>query len=166
MEFLASLFLIASVLTRQALAVTSQQILTDLSSVLSNTSQVIVTTDASYRTDFTQRWSIYSQAEPTYTVAAKPATAGDVQKILQYAARNKVPILATGGGHGYTTTLSGLRNALNVDLSNFKKVAVDASANTMVIGAATTFADMYDPLYAAGKMMRKSPTSPMPPFKC
>jgi FAD/FMN-containing dehydrogenase len=76
---------------------------------------------------------------------------------LQYASKNKVSLLATGGGHGYTTTLGGLKNALNVDLSNFKKVEVDASANTMVIGAATTFADMYDPLYAAGKMMRKSP---------
>ena len=41
--------------------------------------------------------------------------------------------MATGGGHGYTTTLGGLKNALNVDLSNFKKVEVDASANTMVI---------------------------------
>ncbi|KAG9191296.1 hypothetical protein G6011_09384 [Alternaria panax] len=153
MAFLASFVLFACVFTRQAVAVTSQQILTDLSSTLSAASQVIATTDSSYAIGFTQRWSIYSKAKPAYTVAAKPATAGDLQKILQYASKNKVSLLATGGGHGYTTSLGGIKNALNVDLSQFRKVEVDASTNTMVIGAATTFADMYEPLYAAGKMM-------------
>lgn len=158
MDFLASFVLVTSVLAQQVLAVTTQQIQTDLSSNLSNRSQVILTTDSSYPTDFTQRWSIYTKAEPAYAVAAKPATVGDVQTILRYATKNKVPLLATGGGHGYSTTLSGLHNALDVDLSNFKKIKVDASTNTMVVGAGSKFHDMFDPLYAAGKMMRKSPT--------
>jgi len=158
MDIWASFVLITSVLARQVLAVTTQQVVTDLSSNLSNGSQVVFTTDSSYSTDFTQRWSIYDKAEPAYAVAAKPATARDLQTILRYAIKNKVPLLATGGGHGYSTTLSGLHNALDVDLRNFKKIKVDASTNTMVVGAGSTFHDMFDPLYAAGKMMRKSPT--------
>ena len=158
MDILASFALIAFVLSRQVVAVTTQQIQTDLSSHLSNGSQVIFTTDASYPTDFTQRWSVYTKAEPVYAVAAKPATARDLQTILRYATENKIPLLATGGGHGYSTTLSGLHNALDVDLSNFKRIEVDASTNTMVVGAGSTFQDMLDPLYAAGKMMRRSPT--------
>jgi FAD/FMN-containing dehydrogenase len=57
---------------------------------------------------------------------------------------------------GYSTTLSSRRDTLNIDLSNFRKVDADASANTMTIGAASIFADMYDPLYAARKQIRKS----------
>ncbi|KAI4696044.1 uncharacterized protein J4E88_000216 [Alternaria novae-zelandiae] len=160
MDILASFVLVTSVLARQVVAVTTQQIETDLSSNLSNRSHVILTTDSSYPTELTQRWSIYDKAEPTYAVAAKPATARDVQTILRYATKNKVPLLATGGGHGYSTTLSGLHNALDVDLRNFKKIKVDASTNTMVVGAGSTFHDMFDPLYAAGKMMPSGGTSP------
>ena len=155
---MANFVLVTSVLARQVVAVTTQQIETDLSSNLSNGSHVILTTDSTYPTGFTQRWSIYDKAEPAYAVAARPATARDVQTILRYATKNKVPLLATGGGHGYSTTLSGLHNALDVDLRNFKKIKVDASTNTMVVGAGSTFHDMFDPLYAAGKMMRKFPT--------
>lgn len=38
-----------------------------------------------------------------------------------------------------------------LDLSNFRNVSVDAAANTMRIGAAVRFGDVYEPLYNAGK---------------
>jgi FAD/FMN-containing dehydrogenase len=155
MELFASLVLLTSTLAHHALAVTSQQIRIDLAKTLSSGTEVVLTTDRSYQTDFTQRWTIYSKADPAYNVAAKPATIKDVQKIVQYATKNQVPFLATGGGHGYTTSLSGLNGALNIDLSKFKKVAVDASTNTMTVGASSIFADMLDPLFAAGKQMRE-----------
>jgi hypothetical protein len=161
MAFLGSILFVLSIVTQHVLAVTSQQIQADLSKSLSSGSEIVLTSNPSYPTNFTQRWTIYSNANPTYSVAAKPATVKDVQKIIQYAARNKVSFLATGGGHGYSTTLSGVKNALNIDLSNFRKVAVDASANTMTIGAATIFADVYDPLYAAGKQIREFQTHPL-----
>lgn len=155
MKSLASLAFITFTLAQHAHAVTSQQIHIDLAKTLSSGSEVVSTTDPSYATGFTQRWTVYSKAAPAYDIAVKPATATDVQKIIQYATKNSVPFLATGGGHGYTTSLSGVKGALNIDLSKFRKVVVDASANTMTIGAATIFADMLDPLYAAGKQMRK-----------
>ncbi|EUC35506.1 hypothetical protein COCCADRAFT_35010 [Bipolaris zeicola 26-R-13] len=153
MKSLASLAFITFTLAQHAHAVTSQQIHIDLAKTLSSGSEVVSTTDPSYATGFTQRWTVYSKAAPAYDIAVKPATATDVQKIIQYATKNSVPFLATGGGHGYTTSLSGVKGALNIDLSKFRKVVVDASANTMTIGAATIFADMLDPLYAAGKQM-------------
>jgi hypothetical protein len=161
MAFLGSILFVLSIVTQHVLAVTSQQIQVDLSKSLSSGSEIVLTSNPSYPTNFTQRWTIYSNANPTYSVAAKPATVKDVQRIIQYAARNKVSFLATGGGHGYSTTLSGVKKALNIDLSNFRKVAVDASANTMTIGAATIFADVYDPLYAAGKQIREFQTHPL-----
>jgi hypothetical protein len=155
MAFLASIVSILSILVHHAHAVTSQQIQTDLARILSSSSEVLVTSNLSYPTDFTQRWTIYADARPTYSVAVKPSTVKDVQKIVHYAAKNKVSFLATGGGHRYSTTLSSVRHALNIDLDHFRRVIVDASANTMTVGAASIFADMYDPLYAAGKQMRE-----------
>ena len=157
MTFLASVLFITSTLAQHAYAVASQQIQADLINTLSRGSEVVFTTDHSYSTNFTQRWSIYSECDPTYNVAAKPATTKDVQTIVKYAAQNNVPFLATGGGHGYSTSLSGLKGALNVDLSKFRKVSVNGSANTLTVGAAAIFADMYNPLYAAGKQMRGFP---------
>jgi hypothetical protein len=155
MTFFVSIVSVLSILVQHALAVTSQQIQIDLARTLSSGSEVIITSDPSYRTDFTQRWTIYADAHPTYSVAARPSTVKDVQKIVQYAAKNKVSFLVTGGGHGYSTTLSSVKNALDIDLRNFRKVVVDASTNTMTVGAASIFADMYDPLYAAGKQLRE-----------
>ncbi|KAJ6278828.1 hypothetical protein J3E71DRAFT_393846 [Bipolaris maydis] len=153
MKSLASIVLVTFTLAQHALAVTSQQIHIDLAKTLSSGSEVVLTTDPSYATSFTQRWTVYSKAEPSYDIAMKPATTTDVQKIIQYATMNNVSFLATGGGHGYSTSLSGVKGALNIDLSKFRKVTVDAAANTMTVGAATIFADMLDPLYAAGKQM-------------
>lgn len=155
MKSLAPLAFVTFILVQHGLAITSQQIHIDLANTLSSGSEVVLTTDPSYTTDFTQRWTVYSKAEPAYDAAVKPVTATDIQKIIQYATKKNVPFLATGGGHGYSTSLSGVKGALNIDLSKFRNVAVNASANTMTVGAATIFADMLDPLYAAGKQMRK-----------
>ncbi|KAF5846305.1 hypothetical protein GGP41_003702 [Bipolaris sorokiniana] len=153
MKSLAPLAFVTFILVQHGLAITSQQIHIDLANTLSSGSEVVLTTDPSYTTDFTQRWTVYSKAEPAYDAAVKPVTATDIQKIIQYATKKNVPFLATGGGHGYSTSLSGVKGALNIDLSKFRNVAVNASANTMTVGAATIFADMLDPLYAAGKQM-------------
>lgn len=153
--------------TTLALAKSADQIRSDLQAILSPSSQVVFTSSPDYATsNFTQRWTLYGPALPTYNVAAKPATVQDVQKIVVYASANRVPFMATGGGHGYSTTLSTVENALDIDLSNFKSVAVDAAANTVTIGGATTFRQIYDPLYNAGKQIREcflALTSSRPP---
>jgi FAD/FMN-containing dehydrogenase len=156
MALFVSLVSVLSILAQRVLTVISQQIQIDLAKTLSSGSEVVVTSDPSYRTNVTQRWTIYAGTYPTCSVAAKPSTVEEVQKLVQFATQNNFSLFATGGGHGYFTTLSSVKDALNIDPSNFRKVGIDASSNTMTVGAASIFADMYDPLYAAGKQMRKS----------
>lgn len=143
-----------------ALAKTAEQIRNDLQALLSSSSKVVLTGSPDYASsNFTQRWTLYEPALPTYNVAAKPATVQDVQKIVVYASANRVPFMATGGGHGYSSTLSSAKDALDVDLSNFKGVIVDPGANTVTIGGATTYRQIYDPLYNAGKQIREFSSS-------
>lgn len=62
--------------------------------------------------------------------------------------------MGTGGGHGYTTTTSALKNGINIDLGAFDRVSIDKAASTMTIGGAVTFGDVLDPVFAAGKEIR------------
>lgn len=137
-----------------ALALSPERIRADLTSNLSQESQVVLTSDVSYLTDFRKRFTAHADTCPSYSVAVKPATEEDIQTIVRYAAENRVPFLATGGGHGYSTVLGRVRDVLNVDLSNFNSVSVDAKRNTMTVGCGTRFAQIYDPLYNAGKQIR------------
>ncbi len=63
--------------------------------------------------------------------------------------------MAIGGGHGYTTSTSMLHNGIDIDLGNFNTVNIDVESNTMTIGGSVIFNDIFDPLYKAGKEIRK-----------
>lgn len=54
--------------------------------------------------------------------------------------------MGTGGGHGYTTTTSALKNGINIDLSGFKEVSIDSAASIMTIGGAVTFEEVLNPV--------------------
>ena len=63
--------------------------------------------------------------------------------------------MATGGGYGYTTTYQNLKNGISIQMNSFRSVSINAGNNTMTIGGATRFRDTFDPLYNAGKEIRK-----------
>ena len=63
--------------------------------------------------------------------------------------------MATGGGHGYTTTYQNLQNGISIQMSAFTSVDVNPGNNTMTVGGATRFRDTFDPLYNVGKEIRK-----------
>lgn len=48
-----------------------------------------------------------------------------------------------------------LDDGIDIDLGFFRGVTVDAENNRMTIGGGTVFGDVYDPLYNAGKEIRK-----------
>ncbi|KAL2289903.1 hypothetical protein FJTKL_01183 [Diaporthe vaccinii] len=127
--------------TVSARPLTWQQIAEDLRSELSAASEVISPSEASYATDFTPRYNI--AAPPTYTVAVKPA-------LVKYALSNNVSLLATGGGHGYSTSLSRMLAGINLDLGNFKSIEVDPAAGTMTIGGAVRASEVATALQSAG----------------
>ncbi|KAF7886671.1 uncharacterized protein EAF02_003318 [Botrytis sinoallii] len=86
------------------------------SEVLSPGSQVWLPSSANYTSAITQRWTIYPPAEPTYILALKPALPSDIQTIIRFASNHNIPFMATGGGHGYSTTLHSCKNGIDIDL--------------------------------------------------
>lgn len=135
----------------------------------------------------TERWTLFDA--PTYSAAVSPGSEADlvtavcqptreerfvyIGKLMisdfwcfvqvKLAVANGVPFLATGGRHGYTTTLGRLQNGVAIDLSQFDTVEVNASARTVTVGGAVQIGELLDPLYDAGFWMRKC-TSQKPQF--
>ncbi|KAI1817111.1 hypothetical protein GGS20DRAFT_99458 [Poronia punctata] len=96
----------------------------------------------------TLRWDVY--APPTYLAAISPGNEADVVKSVQLATTYNIPFLATGGRHGYTTTLSKLKNGLAIDLSKLNSVHVNQTAETVTIGGGARVSEVFDPVYNAG----------------
>lgn len=172
-KMVANLVLGALHLASLASALASGDIQNYLKTELSSSSEVLLSSDQSYDTEIKERWNAYDA--PTFVVGVKPATVEDVATIvslakrlyfiffciteisakIRYASNNSIPFLGTGGGHGYTTTTSALKDRINIDLGNFKQVSVDPTASTVTIGGAVTFGEVLDPVYKAGKEIRE-----------
>ncbi|KAI1196154.1 FAD binding domain protein [Nemania serpens] len=118
---------------------------------LSSGAEIFLPSDPGYTNATTQRWTVYD--EPTYAASIVPATASDVQTIVTIAGRYGIPFLATGGGHGLSITLANVHNGIEIDLSKFKNVTVDTIANTVTVGGANVFGDVFAPVWSAGKEM-------------
>lgn len=71
------------------------------------------------------------------------------------ATQKDIPFLATGGRHGYGTTLGNLKNGLAIDLSQLNSIRVDKEAETVTIGGGVRWRDILDPVYEAGFEMRE-----------
>lgn len=118
---------------------------------LSSEAEIFYPSDADYNKSVTQRWNLYDA--PTYFGAIKPATEADIQHIVKVSARHNISFLATGRGHGSSSTLKAI-NGIEIDLSNFRTVDLDIDNNAVTVGGSTNFSQLFDPLYNAGKMLR------------
>ncbi|KEY71722.1 hypothetical protein S7711_02949 [Stachybotrys chartarum IBT 7711] len=96
----------------------------------------------------TLRWSMFNP--PTYSAAVTPATIEDVANIVRVARENNIPFLATGGRHGYSSTLARMTDGLAIDLSALDSVVVNQAQQTLTVGPGVVFADIFQPLYEAG----------------
>ncbi|KAF7889247.1 hypothetical protein EAF00_009547 [Botryotinia globosa] len=121
------------------------------SEILSPGSQVWLPSSANYTSAITQRWTIYPPAEPTYILALKPALPSDIQIIIQFASTHNIPFMATGGGHGYSTTLHSCKNGIDIDLGFFHDIKIDKEASTITIGGSIKFGELLQPLFDVGK---------------
>ncbi|KAF7170507.1 hypothetical protein CNMCM5623_002938 [Aspergillus felis] len=97
----------------------------------------------------TIRWTEYMA--PTYSVSVRPAHVSDVQALVRFATRCNIPFLASSGQHGFDTELAELQNGMEIDLSAFRNVSVDAEKNTLTVGGGVRFMDVFDPVFNAGK---------------
>ncbi|KAM7213855.1 hypothetical protein V8F06_010787 [Rhypophila decipiens] len=118
---------------------------------LSPGAKIYFPSDPNYTNLTAQRWTVYE--EPTYSATIIPAVESDVQNIVKIAGRYGIPFLATGGGHGLSTTLSKLQDGINIDLNLFKKVDIDLKASTVTVGGANVFGDVFKSVWDAGKEM-------------
>ncbi len=75
--------LVAGFAFLQLARATGPQIVQDLQALLSSTSEIVLTSDASYTADFTQRFSV--SRPPSFVVAVKPVTVTDVQQVVRYS---------------------------------------------------------------------------------
>ncbi|KAJ8125423.1 hypothetical protein O1611_g8216 [Lasiodiplodia mahajangana] len=103
---------------------------------LSAGSEIFVPGDSGFE-DVSLRWTNFSR--PTFSAAVQLATACDI------------PFLATSGAHGFSTTLGKAHRVLEIQLSQFRNVSVDAAASTLTVGGGVRFLDTLDAVYAAGK---------------
>ncbi|KAL9082892.1 MAG: hypothetical protein Q9165_008745 [Trypethelium subeluteriae] len=117
---------------------------------LSSGAEIFYRSDPQWSEDVTQRWDLYNA--PTYFGAIQPATERDVQHIVKISARNNISFLATGRGHGGSSTLKAF-DGINIDLSKFRTVDLDANNSKITVGGSVNFSQLFDPLYDAGKML-------------
>ncbi|KAI5867521.1 hypothetical protein GGS23DRAFT_612659 [Durotheca rogersii] len=103
--------------------------------------------DASFE-NVTERWAVFRP--PTYAAAVSPETEADVVEAVKLATAYKIPLLATGGRHGYGTTLGNLHSGLAIDLSRLDGVSVDKSSDLLTVGGGVRFRDIVDIVYNAG----------------
>ncbi|KAG8164265.1 hypothetical protein KVR01_006183 [Diaporthe batatas] len=105
----------------------------------------------------TERWTII--AGPTFAGVFRPANEADLVKTVQLARKHKLPFLATGGRHGFSTTLDALDQGLEIDLSQLNEVSIDSEKATLTIGAGVTIGEILDPIYEAGFEMQQGTCS-------
>ncbi|KAI1162265.1 Glucooligosaccharide oxidase [Nemania serpens] len=96
----------------------------------------------------TQRWNIFDP--PNYAVAVSPSQEDAVAEAVKRATAHGIPLLATGGRHGYSTSFGKLQHGLAIDLSNLDSIQIDADAATVTVGGGVTIGDIIPPLYKAG----------------
>lgn len=74
---------------------------------------------------------------------------------MSYALHNNLSLLATGGGHGYSTSLGRLQGGIDVDLSMFNGVQIDAAARTVTVGASVRAGIVASALQKVGLEIRQ-----------
>lgn len=74
---------------------------------------------------------------------------------VHHATACNIPFLGTSGQHGFSIDLSRLQNGMEIDMSAFRNVSVDAKAKTFTVGGGVRFSDVLDPVFNAGKEISK-----------
>ncbi|KAH7312657.1 hypothetical protein B0I35DRAFT_356287 [Stachybotrys elegans] len=100
----------------------------------------------------TERWSPYKG--PTFSAAISPATEADVVQAVKLSREHKIEFLATGGRHGYGSTMDAMDRGLSIDLSQLDSVVVDSEAATLTVGGGVRMNQIIGPVNEAGFEMQ------------
>lgn len=143
---------IAAFQTLSVLAASDVSIESLFGPYLSPGTEIAASTDANISSVVVSRWTTWDS--PKWTGAIKPETEADLQEIIRIATANNIPFLATNGGHGAGIGYGSI-SGIDINLANFNSVSVDVANNEMTVGAGVSIGDLIQPLYNAGKSVRK-----------
>ncbi|KAI0058447.1 FAD-binding domain-containing protein [Artomyces pyxidatus] len=117
-----------------------------IAKAISPASQVFYPPSTPYESDILH-WAVSSSASSACSV--EPGTAADVGVILRTVASSRTPFAVKGGGH---TTNPGFSSTSGVEISmtRFSHVFVNAAARTVNVGAGLTWDQVYTALNHTG----------------
>ncbi|KAI3328353.1 hypothetical protein F4824DRAFT_493233 [Ustulina deusta] len=99
---------------------------------------------------YTTRWSTYDA--PSFDYVFLPEAESDLSIGLEYLTANHMPLLAQGGGHGYSPTLETIQHAVQVNLDRFANIDIHPNG-TVSVGGSVRFEDLITSLYEAGRVL-------------
>ncbi|KAG9511558.1 hypothetical protein KCV07_g10092, partial [Aureobasidium melanogenum] len=119
-----------------------------LKSSLSPQASVVLPYQSGFAYDTARYSELYA---PTFRVISQVAAENDVRISIKCAQETNTTFLVTGPRHGFSERLQELEEGLEIYTQGFNHVTIDAAANTMTCGGATTFAQVIEATYAAKK---------------
>jgi len=91
------------------------------------------------------------RVNPHYVAVVEVATEADVQETIKAANKLKLPFLAVAGGHGWTNTVSNVKNGIQINLRRLNTASVNADGKSATVGGGTLVHELVTALYAEGK---------------
>ncbi|KAF8267725.1 FAD-binding domain-containing protein [Lactarius quietus] len=119
-----------------------QAVCNQISSAISNSSQVFYPSEAEYVSD-NEHWYASSSQESACSV--EPGSAQDVSLILQILGKSRTPFGVKSGGHAVNHNFSST-HGVQISLARFDTFEVDSEAQTVDLGPSLLWEDVYDRL--------------------
>ncbi|KAI5820545.1 hypothetical protein BZA77DRAFT_301038 [Pyronema omphalodes] len=123
-------------------------IASSLASQLSGNSPIITPNNPEWN-NLTSRWDSY--AEPSLQISVEATTISDIQTTIKFAVQRDIPLLITSTSHGFTESVRGIKNGIQISLRNFKNITVDKEHNTVTYGGGVVVGEIITELFNYGK---------------
>lgn len=91
------------------------------------------------------------RVNPNYVAVVEVATEADVQHTIKTANRLELPFLAVAGGHGWTSTISNIKQGIQINLRRLNTASVNADGQSATVGGGILVHELVKALYAEGK---------------
>ncbi|KAF1979872.1 FAD-binding domain-containing protein [Bimuria novae-zelandiae CBS 107.79] len=119
-----------------------------LAKYLSKTAQIYLPNDTQFDT-LTVRWS--NLERPTASVVVVPGTEQDVSKIVGFAYKANIPILAWNGHHGSLVSLGKMDYGIAISLNQLNSLQISKDTKTATVGGGINSHSLTVALWNAGK---------------
>ncbi|KAH6655956.1 putative FAD-binding oxidoreductase [Truncatella angustata] len=105
---------------------------------------VHLSSSANYSTLVSENWSATATAHPACIVV--PASAAEVQKIVELLVGEQVQFAIRSGGHSPSPGAANIDNGVLIDLADLNGITYDAASSTVVVGTGNRWNAVYTAL--------------------